>query len=1468
MRLKLTLERAGGVASDVTVTVGPHTTMHEIARALEGADAVVAHTSGGDNLSVRLHSPTGRSVLLDPTVPVSSSGIASGARISLAVASTRELERDARPPAGIVRVVSGPDAGSEFALTVGSTVIGRGADARVRLTDPLVSKAHVRVNVGDSIELIDLGSANGTLVNDTAVSRTVLSPGDRVALGDSVITVAAAAEAAAYDIGGVVELNRSPRLDPVYPGVTLKAPELPERRQPQHMPLIALVVPVIMGVVLYIVAPSPAVIAFVALSPLLLVASYLDGLIHARRDWKREVAEFEKGMTALDDELAREQDVQRAARLHESPSVADVVESVRTRGPLLWTRRPEHGAFLSVRLGIGRMPSRSTIELPGQRRGVPEFWSRLAEQADRAAVIDEVPVAERISDSGNLGVSGPLEAARAVARGLVLQFVGLHSPAEVVLAGVASTASSPAWDWLKWLPHVGSMHSPLSVPHLAADGTAINGLLSEVEDLIARRRAGRSATDAELALPAVILVVEDDAPVERARLIEIAESGPDVSVHLLWVSPSLSRLPAACRTFVDINVVAASSLAGYVRTGWGVHPVVCEPVELTDADAIARDLSPVVDAGARVSDSSDLPRQVSLLTLLGPEVADEADEVIERWQQTASIISGPRAVSDAALKRASLRAVFGQAATEPFSIDLRTDGPHALVGGTTGAGKSEFLQAWVLGMASAHSPQRVTFLFVDYKGGAAFAECVALPHSVGLVTDLNQHLVRRALTSLRAELTFREHLLNRKKVKDLIELERTGDPETPPSLVIIVDEFAALVSEVPEFVDGVVDVAQRGRSLGLHLVLATQRPAGVIKDNLRANTNLRIALRMADEENSADVLGTSEAAFFDPAIPGRGAAKTGPGRIRSFQTGYAGGWTGDTPARGQVTIEDLRFGPPVEWEQSVDPTELARVEQLTSGPTDIKRLVRTISTASRRAEIGAPRRPWLPTMSEIYDIGKLPTKRTDEALVFAVVDRPAQQDQDVAAFNPDRDGNMAVLGTGGAGKTTALRAIASAAANTLRGGPVHVYGLDFAGGGLRMLESLPHVGSIVLGDDEERLGRLLRTLSATIDERSALFADARASTIVEYRKLAKRPDLPRIVLLLDGMGAFRDAYESAFTVPWFEVLSRIATDGRQVGVHLVVTGDRAGAIPTSLTASIQRQLVLRLSNADEYGVLGVPSDILSPSSPPGRGILDGLEVQVAVRGGDTNVSVQAHALDELAEAMREAGVVPAPAVERLTDFVPLDDLPTTVGGLPTLGLADATLAPIGFDLTGGFIVSGPPGAGRTTAIATIASSIARAQPGLRMVFLSSRPSRVARLSIWSEVAEGSAALESTIERLAEEIDGATGAPRLVLVMEDLGELAEDPGAVELEALIRRALRADHVVVGSSESSTWGQAYTLGQLLRASRRGLLLQPDDGDGEQLLNTETGRVRRGTMPPGRGFLVAGGRSAVVQVAVAVDD
>lgn len=1474
MKIKLTLVRPGANPVDISVTAEPTTSISDIARELHNADPgrTVAALEAGQAMSLRVHragdfsGATSRALNHDERLADSSLG--GGAVVSLVPHNNTQKDSIQRAVAGVISVRSGVDAGKEFPLANGSTTVGRDANNRVVLADPLVSKSHLRVNVTDVAEIIDLGSANGTLVNGEQVDRATLTLSDLVTVGDTVFSISVTAQAAAEDLGGTVHLNRSPRLDPQYGGRKFKAPEPPERPKPQKLPWLAMLAPLVMGIVLYIFTQNILSVVFIALSPILLLGSYIDNRIQTKRQWKQARADFESGIHSIEEEIDSEHDRERTGRLSEAPSAADVISGALARGPLLWTRRPEHDAFLSLRLGVGRAQSRVELEMPTERKGVVELWQMVESLAMRAIAVDGVPITENFSTSGNVGIAGTQASASGVARSIVAQIAALHSPAELVVTAVASTASAPAWDWLKWLPHVGSAHSPLSAPPLATGGQGTSALVSELDELIEARTELRAANDNVRALPIVILIVEDDAPVERARLVAIAEAGPAVGVHVLWISPSLARLPAACRTFLELSPESGNAIAGYVHTGFGVQPVECESVSVDDALTFARSLAPLVDAGARADDSSDLPRSVSLLHLIGPELGRESDAVLERWQETNSVLTGPRASKSIGKSKSNLRAVLGQGSSDAFALDLRADGPHALVGGTTGSGKSEFLQAWVLGLATAHSPQRVSFLFVDYKGGSAFADCVQLPHTVGLVTDLSQHLVRRALTSLRAELQFREHLLNRKGYKDLIELERSGDPEVPPSLLIIVDEFAALVNEVPEFVDGVVDVAQRGRSLGLHLILATQRPAGVIRDNLRANTNLRVALRMADEDDSSDVLGTPIAAGFDPALPGRAAAKLGPGRIRGFQSGYAGGWTSDSPEPSRVLIEELSFGLPIVWEPTKDPAADAAKEAVSQGPTDIKRIVETIRKAAEVAEIPELRKPWLPVLADSYDYSKLPSRRTDDELVLGVTDDAQKQSQPTVSYFPDRDGNMAIIGTGGSGKSTTLRTIAVASAVTVRGGPVHVYGLDFAAGGLQMLESLPHVGSIVPGDDEERVARLLRWLRDLVDQRAVRFSEARAGNIVEYRKIAKAPDEPRILLLLDGMAAFREAYETSASSAWFSVFSQIATDGRQVGVHIIVTGDRAGAIPNSLSSSIQRRLVLRMATSDDYGMLGVPDDILDPLSPAGRGVLDDQETQIAVLGGDPNVAVQAREIEKLAAAMQKAGVLAAPAIEKLVDFVELSALPLELEGRPVVGIADDTLSAIGIDPSGSFFIAGPPGSGRSTALATIATAAKRERSEMEFVLISPRRSPLTSLPVWNRSADTPDAVRALVDKLNDQLSGGKAKPgTLALFIENVTDFVDSEVEMEIESLIKSAIKLENFVVAESETSTWTGAYGFSKPMRSGRRGLILQPDDGD-DDLLNASFGRIRRGAYPPGRGFLVAGGRSRKVQMATVDDD
>ncbi|MFZ2501837.1 MAG: FtsK/SpoIIIE domain-containing protein [Nocardioides sp.] len=1362
----------------------------------------------------------------------------------------------------MVRVVAGPDLGAEFPITSGSSSIGRGADCDVVLHDDFISRRHIRVNITDTVEVVDLGSANGVHMAGERVQRAIVRAEDKVKLGDTELTFTMLRPQAAQD-GGAVAFNRRPVVRSRFEGRVFDAPETPQENRGMRFPVVAMVAPLFMGLVMFAVSPSnKLVLVFMAMSPLLMLGSYLDQLRQSRGERADNRAEFQESVTRLDEEMGTTQKQERVSRLLEHPSTGEVCQAAANSSELLWSRRPDQPGFLHVRLGVGQAPSRSTLNLPDRRRATADDWATLTSLRERRTALDGVPIVADLRVTGGVGVAGPEPGASGVARSLILQLAGLHSPAELSLAALTSSTSAREWEWLKWIPHAGSAHSPIKGTVLADNAGLAGRLVAQIEELIEQRAPDdtRGESEAGPILPALVVIVVDDAPIERNRLVQIAEAGPAAGIHVVWIADTIANIPAACRSFVELNASAVGTV-GFVHEGTKTTSVECEAVDPDSSLRVARRLSPIFDAGARIDDASDLPRSVSFLGSMGTDLAKSREVVAERWVSNDPTLTGglPRKES------LSLSAVVGHDSSDQFALDLRAHGPHALVGGTTGAGKSEFLQSWVLGMAAAHSPKRVTFLLVDYKGGSAFANCVDLPHCVGLVTDLSPHLVRRALTSLRAELTYREHVLQKYKVKDLIELEKNASAEQLPSLVIVVDEFAALVQEVPEFIDGVIDVAQRGRSLGLHLILATQRPSGVIKGSLRANTNLRVALRMADADDSTDVVGDGLAASFDPAVPGRAVAKTGPGRTTVFQSLYVGATTPEVASAPEIAVEELVFG---QGALLIDPRPSTSVAAGIA--TDIERVAATISLANRQIELPSPRRPWLDVLAPVYNLALL-NQRTDAALVIGVQDQPQTQSNRTVHFRPDVDGNLAVFGTGGTGKSTLLRTLAIAAAVTPRSGPCDVYALDFGSRGLAMLEGLPHVGAVINGSDHERLTRLLSWLKDEVEERSVRYAAAQAGTITEYRERSGHQDERRILVLVDGFSAFREEYEVSANAGWFTTFGQLAADGRAVGVHFVMATDRPSSIPPSLQANIQRRITLRLADTNDYALAGVADDILSEESPPGRGIMDGYEVQVAVLGASPSLPKQVEASEELGQTLLARGRQLARPIERLAERVDLSDLIQPASRAIAIGIRGDTLGVHTIDPAGSFLIAGPPSSGSTSSLVAIVQAMRTRYPdGARYLFTSSRGA-LRSVGGWTEMAVGEDEAATLAYAISSDLgsgalDPGTGDPVLIVV-EGVpnfnGMLDAEPAML---AMAKAALDHGVFVVGEGETSALSQWGEISAVFRQGRRGIALQPQDIDGDGLFKTAFPRMIRSEFPPGRGMLVDAGNTIRIQMALPV--
>ncbi|GAB2525218.1 FtsK/SpoIIIE domain-containing protein [Paramicrobacterium agarici] len=1491
MKLKVVLRHESGGTSDVVVTADSTATVGDVARTFLHDDPHLSLAPWAtDDVTLSVASPDGRQhVVLDPDSPIGEAALGSGFDVSIVDAATRSDET----AAAVLTILNGPDAGRSVMLPEGSGTIGRDSSATVTLNDPMVSKKHARIEISPAgIEIVDLNSANGILVDGGVVPRLRMMEGRRATLGDTVISVtplndSAAGERTIIERGGFLAYNRSPRVELRYVGTEMPPPEVPSEKEERPFPWIMMIAPVLMGGFMYAMTRNPLSLGFIAMAPMMMIGNFLMQSSRTSKKQKKEIFNFELQLEALEDHFIAEEPEERQTRLRESPSVAEIFDEAQQLGPMLWTRRPEHWNFLDVRLGIGEMPRRLTIGELEKVGGIEDYRVRLDALNARYEKIAHVPVVENPHVAGALGVCGETGAVCDTVRALGVQFAGLHSPSEVTFAALTSTGIASEFEWLKWMPHTTSPHNPLGDFPLADNPATGIELLNALEGLVAARLAkmrnddnARGAhsdeasaahrgtrvgddnltSDFEPETPVLIIYIDNDVDVDRARLVQLIERAADARIYAVWMAPTIEALPAACRTVVDVSSGLDHAQVSFVRQGITVDDVDVEGVSQHYATTLARRLAPVVDAGAVIADSSDLPRSVSLLSLTGTELADDPKAALERWSQNASIIDRSGGAPVRRKRAGTLRALIGQGSPDAMHLDLRVQGPHALVGGTTGSGKSEFLQAWVLGMAAEYSPDRVTFLFVDYKGGSAFAECVNLPHCVGLVTDLSPHLVRRALTSLRAELHYREHVLNRKKAKDLLELEKRGDPECPPALVLVIDEFAALAGEVPEFVDGVVDIAQRGRSLGIHLIMATQRPAGVIKDNLRANTNLRVALRMADESDSKDVVGDPIAGTFDPTIPGRGIAKTGPGRLIPFQSGYAGGWTSDEPEQSAVDVAEFHFGTLTPWESEVESD--VHEEEKDLGPNDQSRMVATFVAAAKDAQIPEPRRPWLDDLPETYDLAEL-DHRSDEAIVMGVSDRPEKQAQEPSCFYPDRDGHMAVYGTGGTGKTALLRTLAISSVLGDQGGPVHVYGMDFGTGALRSIESLPHVGSVVPGDDYERVSRLLKTLRSELNRRSEEYSNVNAGSIAEYRELAGAPGEPRILLLLDGFGGFRSEYETTLArAPLYNAFVRLLGEGRPLGMHVVLTADRSGSVPSAVTAAIQRRTVLRLPDPASYQLLGAPKDVLDENSPPGRAVVDGYETQLAVIGGTANVSEQTRATEALAAELAERGVSPAPEVGALPKEAPIDDMPEAVNDLPVVGISEETLDPCGFEPIGTFLIGGPPRSGKTNTLRALSRTIKAWDPNAKFFHIAGRRAKLADDMEWTRSAVRMDDVVELVKELSEIVSDEEITDKLVIVVESVTQFSGSAADKPLADLAKKINRSDHVLITEADVANLSSGIGLIGEMKAGRAGIILKPDTHDGDTIFKAPFPRVARHESPEGRGFMVQNGQVLRVQV------
>jgi S-DNA-T family DNA segregation ATPase FtsK/SpoIIIE len=1317
-------------------------------------------------------------------------GLHPGCEIALSTAASAPgARRGGDDDGGVTEllVVGGLAAGGRHPLARGGSMIGRDPTCDVVLPLRTTSSRHatVFVEAPDAVSLADAGSAAGTWIDGRRVTRgEVLAPGAVAALGACLVRIEAAPWCEPAVLGRPDRAGRrSLQRPPPPPAPEMPAPVVPPGGEPApadapRFGWAAALVPLVGGLVLARLV-DPRMALFTLLGPAVLLGQWLEDKRRHRRRRADAGAARRNGLGDLASGLswAAATETRRRCTLHPDP--AALVLEIESLGSRLWSRRPGHPSFGAVSVGTG--PALAWTPPTTRPADGPALTVLAASR-----LLPACPVPVELAPGSHVGIAGARVAALAVARWMVVQLAAHHGPADLRIAVVCQPDRAGDWAWTAFLPHVAPPAA--GGRRLLAAGGAQAGELAQLL---------RGATDPG---PLVIVVVDGDDLVDGHAPVA---SSFGSAATTLTIGPSRRSLPGRCTSVLELE-----GPDGWSRLTGGDEPgrvVLATGIEPSTAKRCARGLAQLADPeqGAGGVAPPRTARLLDLLDLDEPTVGD----VLHRWAERRGPV-------------VPIGCTGGPRGPGTVVLDLVGDGPHALIAGTTGAGKSELLRSLVAGLAASAPPDRLVMLLVDYKGGAAFAEAAGLPHVLDVVTDLGPDEAARALRSLEAEVRRREAVLAQLGLRDLAEHPAHGpDPpggvcEPMPRLVVVVDELAALTAELPAFLDDLVQLAARGRSLGLHLVLATQRPGSVVSAAVRTNCTIRCCLRVPEEADAVDVVGSPAPARLDRRLAGRAFLRRGAGDLVEVQVALAGGRR--PPARPPVSVHRAAFGPePLEPDPPGDGDD---------GPSDLAALVEACRGAAARCGQGRPRPLWLPPLPASLPASQLPPSA--DGAVIGLLDDPGCQRRLPVTWRP-RTGPLLAVGAG-TGPAVALRAAARALASGLGPGGLHVYGAELGAQGLAPLAELPHVGALVRAGEHERLHRLVDRLAAELATRKAAVAEARSGGH------DGGAPAPLILLLIDGVAGLRSAFDGASGLAALDLLERVVVDGPPLGLAVALAADRLAAVPGAWAAAASVRLAFR--GGDPLDLLAIGARGVDRSAWPDGRCLDlgsGLVGQVATGGWPA-------AMTGPAGAPGPAPVGTLPRRVRLAEVLAGHPSRAEGGGLClTLGLDGRDLRPATARLRLGqaFLVCGAPGSGRSTALGTLAAS-----------------------------AEAAGCVVVDPDRLTAALDGRAGGlsgPPIVVVVDDADRVADGDGT--LSQLAAGRIPGVHLVAGAPPEAVRAAFGHWSADLRRAGAGVVLQPrSDLDADVLGIPLLPRWPLALGAPGRGVLVTDGSPVPVQVAV----
>lgn len=887
-------------------------------------------------------------------------------------------------------------------------------------------------------------------------------------------------------------------------------------------------------------------------------------------------------------------------------STSKLIHIVKTRKSSLWNRNVNHEDFLTIRLGKGFIPYPGRINIPQERFSLTkDELSQLPFQLyekykNMSHCISTISLAE----NKIIGVIGEHNRVMDVARSIIIQLSALHSYTDVKIAALLGENESNEMMWVRWLPHTFS--SDKKVRYIANDLSSYQNVLYELTSELRTRDEDENGSEGAMIPHYVVFCTSADI-MEKESIYSYLISNKKYGFTFVLLYENMDSLPNECVRIIQVD----SGFEGQYSLNEmrnETNEIRFDYVSVQEAELFAKSIS-----GIYVNEMAggEIPTSIDFLEMMNIAKLEQWD-LLKHYKENRSY--------------EHIRALIGLTyGNKPMYLDIheKVHGPHGLVAGTTGSGKSETIMTFILSLAMNYHPDEVAFVLIDYKGGGMAAPFIGMPHTAGTITNidngaenrgLDENQARRALVSIHSEIQRRQKIFNQYGINHIdtyIRLYRDGQAAEPlPHLIIISDEFAELKKEQPEFIKELVTAARVGRSLGIHLILATQKPAGVVDDEIWSNSRFKICLRVQDKQDSMGMLKRPEAAYITGI--GRAFLQIGNDEIfEMFQSGYTGASYEPTDEillsqhneASMISLDGAKLVAPVR--KQGEKKDKKKDSQLEACIRYIKRVASQngIQPAHQLWRPPLPAKLYLDDIEKEYKI----ERKKGICAVIGLIDEPENQTQYPFVLDLLQIANLLMIGSIGMGKTTLLQTLLFSVVCSYSPKQINIYCMDFSSRTFRIFCKLPHFGDVAFIEEEEKVVRMIEHIQSIMKERRAIFDQAEVGSYQEYLHIEQ---LPLVVLCIDNYMMFREAFED-----YEDELLLILREGTKYGVQVFVTITTVNDLPYKMRQNFSMMIPLYLGERTNYTEILGNTPAFTLERKCGRGLIyhgNFCEFQVAI----------------------------------------------------------------------------------------------------------------------------------------------------------------------------------------------------------------------------------------------------------------